>query len=684
MRKHQTGEWTDIAPEEQLWFRWRITSASTTFRRSGYRQTIIDITLSTYALAAHIGYWRILEDFTGSDHQYIKFCIELIPHADRQPMTPNPTAGWIVSKLNHAKFVKRFNNLPFPSILGSPIERSGEEVEALVNQLMQHITTCCDSAMPKRKSRANRTPVYWWTPTIDTLRKDALKLRRIAQRSRGRTDTGDAREQYRLAKKKLRREIRSSKRQCWLSLCKQIDEDEWGLGFKIVMQRFGKQTPVAPDDPRAMEDIVDTLFPSQPIRAKRIVTVEGAIPLFTLEELKSATESLKCRKDPGPDAIPIEVIKLAAEERPTIPLNVYNACLLNCVFQKRWKIQRLVLIDKAKGPPVTPSSFWPLCIILRMEIPEWAMLIGYADDIAAVIRARDPAEAKGRVELVVSLIHDWLKAHGLQLAISKTEIVVLTRQIRFPEPLWVFLNDTTLESKCAVKYLGEIIDAKLTHFKQICAAAHKAAKMVASLSRLMPNIAGPKPSKRRTLMSAAHSIMLYGAEIWADALMVQKYKKCLSSVQRTAALQVACAYRTVSEIAVLVVAGIPPIDMLAIERKMLYHKQKRGEVISSTQARSITLEKWQERWEQERDVGKWTHILIPRIEPWYTRKHGEINYYLSQFLTGHGLFNAYLYRIGKRNSAMCSYCSSEDDPRHTFFECERWESKRQLLVLVQF
>nr|CAI5840355.1 unnamed protein product [Callosobruchus analis] len=167
-----------------------------------------------------------------------------------------------------------------------------------------------------------------------------------------------------------------------------------------------------------------------------------------------------------------------------------------------------------------------------MEIPKWAELIGYADDIAAVIRARNPAEAKGRVELVVTLIHDWLKAHGLQLAISKTEIVVLTRQRRFPEPLWVSLNDTTVEAKCA----------------------------------------------------------------------------------RTAALRMACAYRTVSEIAVLVVAGIPPIDKLAIERKMLYLRRKRGEVISSTQVRSITLEKWQERWEQERDVGKWTHILIPQMD----------------------------------------------------------------------
>nr|CAH7762831.1 unnamed protein product [Callosobruchus chinensis] len=112
-----------------------------------------------------------------------------------------------------------------------------------------------------------------------------------------------------------------------------------------------------------MEDIVNTLLPSHPIRAKRIVTVEGGIPPFTLQGLKSATESLKCRIAPGPDAIPVEVIKLAAEERPTIFFNVYNACLLNDVFPKRWKIQRLMLMDKGKGPPVTPSSFQPLCML---------------------------------------------------------------------------------------------------------------------------------------------------------------------------------------------------------------------------------------------------------------------------------------------------------------------------------
>ncbi|XP_033214059.1 uncharacterized protein LOC117171115 [Belonocnema kinseyi] len=45
--------------------------------------------------------------------------------------------------------------------------------------------------------------------------------------------------------------------------------------------------------------------------------------------------------------------------------------------------------------------------------------------------------------------------------------------------------------------------------------------MVGMLSRLMPNIAGPRSCKRKILMNVTHSIMLYGAEVWAGALKEQ-------------------------------------------------------------------------------------------------------------------------------------------------------------------
>ena len=69
------------------------------------------------------------------------------------------------------------------------------------------------------------------------------------------------------------------------------------------------------------------------------------------------------KKAPGPDGIPTEVIKVLAEEYPYVLLNMFNACLQVGIFSSRWKMQRLVLFDKGKGPPITPSSYRPLCLL---------------------------------------------------------------------------------------------------------------------------------------------------------------------------------------------------------------------------------------------------------------------------------------------------------------------------------
>lgn len=64
------------------------------------------------------------------------------------------------------------------------------------------------------------------------------------------------------------------------------------------------------------------------------------------------------------------------------------------------------------------------------------------------------------------------------------------------------------------------------------------------------------------------------------------------------------------------------------------------------------------------------------------RRHGHLTYYLTQFLSGHGCFNKYLWRFKKRREAKCIYCLyPNDDAEHTFFECERWHRQRRALEL---
>lgn len=245
-----------------------------------------------------------------------------------------------------------------------------------------------------------------------------------------------------------------------------------------------------------------------------------------------------------------------------------------------------------------------------------------------------------------------------------------------------------VSTKKAVKYLGLLLDNKLTFWEQLRYAADKAERATGHLSRLMANIGGPSEAKRRLLMSVVHSILLYGSEVWADALKTEKYRRRLAAVQRRGALRIASSYRTVSEPAILVVAAVPPIDLLAQERKFVYtaRKQHQGEAAAATAredytrtAREDTIRKWQQRWEEEHR-GRWTARIIPNIKAWVEREHGEVDYHLTQLLTGHGCFNAYLHRMHKVESPACQYGDSDrDDALHTFFECRRWDADRREL-----
>ena len=55
----------------------------------------------------------------------------------------------------------------------------------------------------------------------------------------------------------------------------------------------------------------------------------------------------------------------------------------------------------------------------------------------------------------------------------------------------------------------------------------------------MENTKGPRPSVHRLFISANDSILLYGAEIWADATRIDKYRKEIAVVQKRIVLEAA-------------------------------------------------------------------------------------------------------------------------------------------------
>ncbi|KAJ8911986.1 hypothetical protein NQ315_003268 [Exocentrus adspersus] len=223
-------------------------------------------------------------------------------------------------------------------------------------------------------------------------------------------------------------------------------------------------------------------------------------------------------------------------------------------------------------------------------------------------------ELEYKANIAMSRIDNWMVDNGLDLAPEKTEAVPLRgpKNVRIE---WQLLG----------------------------------------LAKLMPNIGGPVASKRRLLAAVVQSILLYAAP-------------------RKALIRVISAYRTISAAAAQVISGTPPIHLLVEEHKNVFEGNSGYE--NNKEARQQTLRKWQAEWEAHEGTAQWTKRLIPNLQVWIQYAHRNMDYCLTQVLTGHGSFKSYTHRIGKAEKDRCYYCDATDSPSHALFACERWSLRR--------
>ncbi|XP_062534919.1 uncharacterized protein LOC134204106 [Armigeres subalbatus] len=142
-------------------------------------------------------------------------------------------------------------------------------------------------------------------------------------------------------------------------------------------------------------------------------------------------------------------------------------------------------------------------------------------------------------------------------------------------------------------------------------------------------------------------------------------------------MRVARANRTISMDAVCAIVGMTPINILLEEDCECY--RLRGTVGARMIARDDSMRKWQLAWDSI-SKGRWTYRLIPNLSLWLDRKHGDVNFFLTQFLLDHGCFRKYLHRFGHAGSLLYQTCPScEETPEHVFFDCPRFRTERSVL-----
>lgn len=331
--------------------------------------------------------------------------------------------------------------------------------------------------------------------------------------------------------------------------------------------------------------------------------------------------------------------------------------------------------------------------ILELSLPAECVLTCYADDTLLFARGASAEEVLCTVRVAAARVMYRIESLGLRIATEKMEAIWFSRRRSLRAPTSVVLREETIAIGSSIKYLGVLFDRRVTFKAHLEASANKAGGVMRALGKLMPNMRGPGEHKRRLYMMTTLSVVLYAAPVWAESFGLRAaYRGRLAALQRSLALRVIRGYRTVSFVAATLLARIPPIPLMVDKRRRVYERVREARnngVYTPTERKEIECASEiiiQRNWEafarnDSLPGRRVADAILPHLLQWTNRLYGDVSHHMTQVLTGHGVFSAYLCRIGKAESAACWFCEDlEEDADHTLRVCPAWETYRRYLA----
>ena len=186
---------------------------------------------------------------------------------------------------------------------------------------------------------------------------------------------------------------------------------------------------------------------------------------------------------------------------------------------------------------------------------------GYADDLVIVVRGKHDEVISNLMQNALTRIWDWCVSSGLSINPSKTVIVPFTKRkkVAIAAPS---LNGTTLELKTEVKYLGIILDQKLTWKPQLERILKKALTATWICRRLLGRTWGLKPKMIFwSYITVIRPIVTYASIVWWTKTNETTAQALLTKIQRLACLNITGAMSTCPTAAMEALLGLLPLHL---------------------------------------------------------------------------------------------------------------------------
>ncbi|GAB0090086.1 Odorant receptor [Sergentomyia squamirostris] len=204
---------------------------------------------------------------------------------------------------------------------------------------------------------------------------------------------------------------------------------------------------------------------------------------------------------------------------------------------------------------------WSLVVDeLLVELSDHGMTAGgYADDLAIMVRGKYDDVLSSCLQASLNRTWNWCQKVGLTINPSKSTIIPFRRRRNLNlNP--ITLNGCVIEFKKEVKYLGLLLDSKLTwnaHIQYIC---QKATKTLWICKKMVGRMWGLKPHISAWIYtSVVKPIITYGCLVWWNKTTQVTASKQLQKVQRLACLTVTGAFKTCPTMAIEALLGWEPL-----------------------------------------------------------------------------------------------------------------------------
>lgn len=341
-------------------------SAFTCSRAQG--NSIIDLTWASAGLMSSIEDWRVNESLASlSDHLYISFSV----HSGISSSVTNrgKSIRWNIKKMVEEDFI---TSMEWSMCTHSErLYRGGSTDYA--NWIVQVTCDALDFFTPRISNNVKKSRTYWWSDEIHQFRRRAIAARRIWCRCRRRLkDDNDPHypsvyDSYKKAKRNLKNLIKKAKGVAWGELIASINDDPWGLPFKLVLSKIRRAGPGITEKlpKKTLDLLLRDLFPKgnllKPINWPHNVWNPDYKVEYT-EVYNSIRACKKANSAPGPDGIKYTVWRKLHGIAIHNLAECFTLCLKEGIYPDPWKVADLILIPKSEHTDLNPKVR-PICLL---------------------------------------------------------------------------------------------------------------------------------------------------------------------------------------------------------------------------------------------------------------------------------------------------------------------------------